>query len=177
MTLTDLRSATRYIVYATVTNEYGTSLPSVRAIAATPPIILTSNASLPDIAGKYVYVLYRNMFFSDCCRRNNVSSYCLSKMCDLTTSPSSFGAMAISTACRTEFTQVSPCLADGRNHTDCCIRKGVQHECLKICNGSAEPLGLHSLLCLNLDLNAIYECVREGYGTFRLCVESFILSI
>ncbi len=51
MTLNDLRSATRYIVYTTATNEYGTSLPSIRAIAATPPVILPTNASLPDIAG------------------------------------------------------------------------------------------------------------------------------
>jgi hypothetical protein len=97
-------------------------------------------------------------------------------MCDLTTSPSSFGAMAISTACRTEFTQVSPCIADGRNHTDCCVRKGVQHECLKICNGSPEPLGLHSLLCLNLDLNAIYECVREGYGKLLFIIKYVLLN-
>jgi hypothetical protein len=87
-------------------------------------------------------------------------------MCDLKNPPSSFGAMAISTACRTEFTKVSPCLADGRNHTDCCLLKGVQHDCLKICDGRPEPLGLQSLLCLNLDLNAVYECLREGYGTW-----------
>ncbi|KAK6056775.1 DB module [Cooperia oncophora] len=44
-----------------------------------------------------------------------------------------------------------------------CRRKGVQNDCLPICAGSTETLGVHSVLCLNLDLQAIYQCLREGY--------------
>lgn len=42
----------------------------------------------------------------------------------------------------------------------------MQHDCLKICGGVAEPLTMHSLLCLNLDIAAIYQCLRQGYGIY-----------
>ncbi|VDN42750.1 unnamed protein product [Gongylonema pulchrum] len=101
----------------------------------------------------------------ECCSSNGVSPYCASKMCDVRTVPNALETIAISTSCRTEWSKVSPCLADGRNHTDCCLKKGVQHDCLKICGGVAEPLTMHSLLCLNLDIAAIYQCLRQGYDT------------
>uniref|UniRef100_A0AAF5PID9 Ig-like and fibronectin type-III domain-containing protein C25G4.10 n=2 Tax=Wuchereria bancrofti TaxID=6293 RepID=A0AAF5PID9_WUCBA len=151
VTLKDLRSATRYIVYVTASNEYGMSVPSSRALAATNAIVTPTNSTLPQI--------------EQCCSSNGVSPYCASKMCDVRTIPNALETIAISTSCRTEWSKVSPCLADGRNHTDCCIKKGVQHDCLKICGGVAEPLTMHSLLCLNLDIAAIYQCLRQGYDT------------
>ncbi|VDM80738.1 unnamed protein product [Strongylus vulgaris] len=86
-------------------------------------------------------------------------------MCAVETSPNAFATVSIATTCRVEWPKVSPCLADGRNHTECCQRKGVQKDCLPICAGSTESLGVHSVLCLNLDLQAIYQCLREGYET------------
>ncbi|VDP13546.1 unnamed protein product, partial [Onchocerca flexuosa] len=151
VTLKDLRSATRYFVYVTASNEYGMSVPSSRALAATNAIVTPTNSTLPQI--------------EQCCSSNGVSPYCASKMCDVRTIPNALETIAISTSCRTEWSKVSPCLADGRNHTDCCIKKGVQHDCLKICGGVAEPLTMHSLLCLNLDIAAIYQCLRQGYDT------------
>lgn len=48
-TLRDLRSATRYIVYVTASNEFGMSVPSSRALAATNAIISPTNSTLPQI--------------------------------------------------------------------------------------------------------------------------------
>ncbi|PIC34654.1 hypothetical protein B9Z55_014246 [Caenorhabditis nigoni] len=151
VTLPDLRSATRYIVYVTARNEYGTSVPSVRNIASTNVHMVKNNASLPDAM--------------KCCTAANVSSFCSSKMCNVAEDPSSFSTITIATTCRAEWPKVSPCIADGRNHTDCCLKKGVQHDCLEICSGSTKELGVHSVLCLNLDLQAIYQCIRQGYET------------
>uniref|UniRef100_A0A8R1HNW3 Receptor protein-tyrosine kinase n=1 Tax=Caenorhabditis japonica TaxID=281687 RepID=A0A8R1HNW3_CAEJA len=151
VTLSDLRSATRYIVYVTARNEYGTSVPSVRNIAATNVHMIKNNDSLPDAM--------------KCCTSANVSSFCATKMCNVAEDPSSFSTITIATTCRAEWPRVSPCIADGRNHTDCCLRKGVQHDCLEICSGSTKELGVHSVLCLNLDLQAIYQCIRQGYET------------
>ncbi|KAK6746573.1 hypothetical protein RB195_000073 [Necator americanus] len=148
-TITDLRSSTRYIVYVTSRNEYGTSVPSVRSIASTNIHTVKNNESIPDVM--------------KCCKANRVSDFCSSKMCAVETSPNSFATVSIATTCRVEWPKVSPCLADGRNHTECCRRKGVQNDCLPICAGSTESLGVHSVLCLNLDLQAIYQCLREGY--------------
>ncbi|CAD6197113.1 unnamed protein product [Caenorhabditis auriculariae] len=149
MTLSDLRSATRYIVYVTARNEYGTSVPSVRSIASTNVHTVQNNDSIPDVM--------------KCCSSNNVSSFCATKMCNVAEDPSAYATISIATTCRAEWTKVSPCIADGRNHTECCRRKGVQNDCLNICAGSTQELGVHSVLCLNLDLQAIYQCVREGY--------------
>nr|CDJ98493.1 Immunoglobulin V-set and Protein of unknown function DB and Fibronectin and Immunoglobulin domain containing protein [Haemonchus contortus] len=148
-TITDLRSSTRYIVYVTSRNEYGTSVPSVRSIASTNVHMVKNNDSIPDVM--------------KCCKENKVSEFCSAKMCTVETSPNAFATVSIATTCRVEWPKVSPCLADGRNHTECCRRKGVQNDCLPICAGSTESLGVHSVLCLNLDLQAIYQCLREGY--------------
>ncbi|MCP9265566.1 hypothetical protein DINM_020895 [Dirofilaria immitis] len=174
VTLKDLRSATRYIVYVTASNEYGMSVPSSRALAATNAIVTPTNSTLPQIERipySFVQIFVIPLTTSlrsiaeECCSSNGVSPYCASKMCDVRTIPNALETIAISTSCRTEWSKVSPCLADGRNHTDCCIKKGVQHDCLKICGGVAEPLTMHSLLCLNLDIAAIYQCLRQGYDT------------
>ncbi|GMR48167.1 hypothetical protein PMAYCL1PPCAC_18362, partial [Pristionchus mayeri] len=150
-TISDLRAATRYIVYVSSRNGYGTSVPSIRSIASTNIVSISSNSSLPDTL--------------KCCSSNGVSSYCLGKMCSVDSPPSSLSVLSIATSCRHEWPQVSPCIADGRNHTECCLRKNVQKDCLGICGGSVETLGVHAVLCLNLDLSAIYQCLREGYET------------
>lgn len=49
LTLKDLRSATRYIVYVTASNKFGMSVPSTRALATTNAIASSSNTSLPEI--------------------------------------------------------------------------------------------------------------------------------
>ncbi|VDM64605.1 unnamed protein product, partial [Angiostrongylus costaricensis] len=149
--ISDLRASTRYIVYVTARNEYGASVPSVRSIASTNAHMVKNNDSIPDVM--------------KCCKVNKVSEFCRSKMCNVETSPNAFATVSIATTCRVEWPKVSPCLADGRNHTECCRRKGVQEDCLSICAGSTETLGVHSVLCLNLDLQAIYQCLREGYET------------
>ncbi|VDM96651.1 unnamed protein product [Thelazia callipaeda] len=174
VTLKDLRSATRYIVYVTASNDYGMSVPSSRALATTNAIVTPNNSTLPQIE-RTPYSIFHIFIIplttslrsiaEECCSSNGVSPYCASKMCNVRTIPNALETITISTSCRAEWSKVSPCLADGRNHTDCCIKKGVQHDCLKICGGIAEPLTTHSLLCLNLDIAAIYQCLRQGYDT------------
>ncbi|KAJ1364101.1 Ig-like and fibronectin type-III domain-containing protein 2 [Parelaphostrongylus tenuis] len=127
-TISDLRASTRYIVYVTARNEYGTSVPSVRSIASTNVHMVKNNDSIPDVM--------------KCCKVNKVSEFCRTKMCNVETSPNAFATVSIATSCRGEWPKVSPCLADGRNHTECCRRKGVQKDCLSICAGSTETLGV-----------------------------------
>ncbi|KRX96350.1 Ig-like and fibronectin type-III domain-containing protein C25G4.10, partial [Trichinella pseudospiralis] len=96
-------------------------------------------------------VVYSNSSLPDvygCCKRNLVSPECISKLCDLNEVPLAFSAFSIAVTCRSEF-------AD----------KGVGGECLKLCDGTASDLGLTSVLCLSLDMHAIYSCLREGYIT------------
>ncbi|KHJ84055.1 hypothetical protein OESDEN_16235 [Oesophagostomum dentatum] len=52
-TISDLRSSTRYIVYVTSRNEYGTSVPSVRSIASTNIHTVKNNESIPDVMSKW----------------------------------------------------------------------------------------------------------------------------
>ncbi|KRZ05898.1 Ig-like and fibronectin type-III domain-containing protein C25G4.10 [Trichinella zimbabwensis] len=146
----NLKASTHYLVFATASNSFGVSLPTSKQTAATEAVVY-SNSSLPDVYG--------------CCKRNLVSPECISKLCDLNEVPLAFSAFSIAVTCRSEFADVAPCLADGRNHTACCKQKGVGGECLKLCDGTASDLGLTSVLCLSLDMHAIYSCLREGYIT------------
>ncbi|VDM76298.1 unnamed protein product, partial [Strongylus vulgaris] len=56
-TISDLRSSTRYIVYVTSRNEYGTSVPSVRSIASTNIHTVKNNETLPDVMSEFKTVL------------------------------------------------------------------------------------------------------------------------
>ncbi|CAJ0935199.1 unnamed protein product, partial [Mesorhabditis belari] len=150
-TLKDLRSATRYSIYVTARNDYGESVPSLRSVTLTNVHTITNGTSLPNTP--------------KCCREANVSEFCAAKMCDPTQSVNLLSTISISTGCRQEWPKVSPCIADGRNHTECCKKLGVQAECLPVCAGSTEELSMNAMLCLNLDLSTIYQCMREGYET------------
>ncbi|VDM80737.1 unnamed protein product [Strongylus vulgaris] len=57
-TISDLRSSTRYIVYVTSRNEYGTSVPSVRSIASTNIHTVKNNETLPDVMSEFKAALY-----------------------------------------------------------------------------------------------------------------------
>lgn len=48
VTISDLRSATRYTIYAIARSAFGASVPSVRSIATTNPHVISNNESLPD---------------------------------------------------------------------------------------------------------------------------------
>ncbi|WKY05526.1 hypothetical protein Q1695_006047 [Nippostrongylus brasiliensis] len=133
--LTDLRSSTRYIVYVTSRNDYGVSVPSVRSIASTNVHILKSNDTVPDVMKCCKETKYQSSAVRKCARR--VVTECI---CHRLHRHHMSGRMAKGVA-----------------------MKGVQNDCLPICAGSTESLGVHSVLCLNLDLQAIYQCLREGY--------------
>ncbi|CAJ0583973.1 unnamed protein product, partial [Mesorhabditis spiculigera] len=150
-TLTNLRSATRYAIYVIATNDYGQSVPSTRSLTSTNVHVISNNGSLPNS--------------QKCCKDAKVDDHCASKMCDPTHHINIFETISISTSCRHEWPKVSPCIADGRNHTECCVRLGVQKECLPVCSGTTEELSMDSMLCLSLDLDTIYQCMREGYET------------
>lgn len=144
----DLQPSTQYAFYVTATNDYGESLPSLKELAQTAEANY-DNESMPDVLS--------------CCRRDGVSAQCADRMCDMTKPPSSANAFELAFTCRKEFPKVSPCLADKRDHTECCREKGVFGDCLKFCNGSAENLGMASILCLTFDIQSIFGCFRRGY--------------
>lgn len=143
-----LKPSTQYSLYVVSTNDYGSSLASLRLNAVTSTAILP-NISLPDI--------------KQCCAKNNVEQSCQEKLCDVRKPPTSASVLGLALSCRKEFSLVTPCLADGRDHTQCCKDKGVGGECLKLCNGAASNINMASVLCLSLDIQSIYLCYREGY--------------
>ncbi|CAI4232905.1 unnamed protein product [Auanema sp. JU1783] len=151
LTLTNLRSATRYVILVTARNDYGNSVPSARAIASTNVFVLKNNGTAPDAMA--------------CCKQNGVTKTCADKMCVVDSSLTSSDAFTLATSCRTEWPKVSPCIADQRNHTECCVRKKVSAECLPICAGSTDELSPKAVLCLTIDMQTVYTCMREGYET------------
>uniref|UniRef100_A0A915K9V9 Ig-like and fibronectin type-III domain-containing protein C25G4.10 n=1 Tax=Romanomermis culicivorax TaxID=13658 RepID=A0A915K9V9_ROMCU len=150
LTISNLKSSTRYFVYVTATNSYGTSMPSVKQAIATKEVSY-SDRVMPDVLS--------------CCKSRGVDDACASKMCDLKRPPSAMGSFELSFTCRKDFDKVSPCLADGRDHTECCREKGVYGACLKFCDGTAEPLAMSNILCMTLDIQAIFSCYKRGYVT------------
>uniref|UniRef100_A0A915L224 Uncharacterized protein n=1 Tax=Romanomermis culicivorax TaxID=13658 RepID=A0A915L224_ROMCU len=170
-TLSKLKPSTQYSLYVVATNDYGTSLPSLKQTVTTTAAILP-NVSLPNI--------------KQCCADNKVEPACAAKLCDVESPPTAAGSFNLAFSCRKEFPQVTPCLTDfytqnderlkhselyknytkdydGRDHTQCCREKGVGGECLKLCNGAISTLGMSSILCISLDIQSIYLCYREGY--------------
>ena len=140
-------------MYVTATTEQGTSLPSTRAIAETQHKQLGEDTKAMSAK------------VTACCRDQGVTASCVPRLCDLNKSPSMLGAVDVALSCRPEFGTVSRCLSDGRDHSRCCQRKGVNPQCLGLCNGSAKKMGLAAIMCLTIDMRAIYSCLREGYLT------------
>lgn len=42
--------------------------------------------------------------------------------------------------------------------------KGVTGECLKLCSGTPAHLGIGAVVCLSVDMQSVYSCLRQGYG-------------
>lgn len=101
-TMSNLSAAAQYFIFVTTANNYGSSLPSVRALAQTLEFdssTLHINTTAPNV--------------QSCCAKSGVLPQCLAKLCDVSRPPSPLGAFDIALNCRAEFPKVAPCLADG----------------------------------------------------------------
>lgn len=130
-TIEDLKPATQYTVYVTATNDYGSSLPSVKATASTgdskcfgfgftgSSFLSWAQACIvalnfPICSNFSSTVPFSNATLPnirECCAKRHVDADCISKMCDVSRPPSAVGAFDIALTCRNEFPQVAPCLA------------------------------------------------------------------
>lgn len=71
----------------------------------------------------------------ECCRAANIPDECREQMCRLDKETDEFSVLGVAINCRDYFPAIAPCIADGRNHSNCCRARGVGGGCLSLCEG------------------------------------------
>lgn len=77
---------------------------------------------------------------------------------------------------RTYAGAIAKCAAGGRDHTSCCIRRGVTSTCLPYCRGILPETPVD---CLALHGGSIIQCYDEGKYLWLFCfmIQFFFLSV
>ncbi|XP_041982407.1 Ig-like and fibronectin type-III domain-containing protein 1 isoform X2 [Aricia agestis] len=144
--LEDLESNTDYEIYVEAVNEHGVGEASPRLIFRTESQVVEE---IEEAANAY------NM--TACCERVQLSGVCMplcsydAKMSDLRT---------LAPLCTQDFHKLLRCGAGGRNHEQCCARRGVIPACRGVCSG-APSAALHT--CVPY-IGNIVQCFEEGTG-------------
>ena len=64
--------------------------------------------------------------------------------------------------------------AAGRNHTKCCVRRGVTEDCSSLCQFRDSIMTIEEAACIR-QAGEIFTCMKEGHGkdksarTFLYC--------
>lgn len=143
--LGNLCQDTQYEVYVEAFNTHGTSNPSERILFRTE-----SEKPTTDLANLYNA--------TECCSAINISPGCL-PLCGYNVRMSHY--RALSTTCTPEMSKVFRCLVGGRDHGECCAKRGVPAPCLSICTGSFRGDDRTPAGCLPY-LGNIIMCLEEG---------------
>ncbi|XP_072944512.1 Ig-like and fibronectin type-III domain-containing protein 2 [Epargyreus clarus] len=144
--LEDLESNTDYEIYVEAVNEHGVGEASPRLIFRTQSQLLEEEE---EVANAYNVTA--------CCERVQLAGVCMplcsydAKMSDLRT---------LAPLCAQEFHKLLRCGAGGRNHEECCARRGVPAACRGVCGG-AHSAGLNT--CVPY-IGNIVQCFEEGTG-------------
>ncbi|XP_063443791.1 Ig-like and fibronectin type-III domain-containing protein 2 isoform X2 [Mytilus trossulus] len=98
---------------------------------------------------------------TDCCRRGGVRGVCM-EFCDFT-----LDFAVISEDKYAECLQLLPvfasCAADGKDHSECCGKRGIKPYCKTFCSGSTPDLSdIVSLLTCVDEATDIMECIEQG---------------
>ncbi|XP_065358816.1 Ig-like and fibronectin type-III domain-containing protein 2 isoform X1 [Calliphora vicina] len=147
-----------YEFYVVSINAYGKSEPSPRLIIRTQPLELED-----------VYETKYNM--STCCQASGLLPQC-APLCTYNIRLSDIEKLG--PACRAQMSVIARCAAGGRDHTPCCVRRGVTSACMSLCRGVLPVHHTTSLStgttsnsttdCLSYAGN-ILQCFEEGTGS------------
>ncbi|XP_049875990.1 Ig-like and fibronectin type-III domain-containing protein 1 isoform X2 [Pectinophora gossypiella] len=144
--LEDLESNTDYEIYVEAVNEHGVGEASPRLIFRTQSQLVEEEE---EAANAYNVTA--------CCERVQLAGVCMplcsfdAKMSDLRT---------LAPLCAQEFHKLLRCGAGGRNHEECCARRGVPANCRGVCAGAYSG-GVNT--CVPY-IGNIVQCFEEGTG-------------
>ncbi|KAG7312486.1 hypothetical protein JYU34_001998 [Plutella xylostella] len=144
--LEDLESNTDYEIYVEAVNEHGIGEASPRLIFRTQSQITRDEE---EVSKAYNVTA--------CCERVALTGVCMplcaydARMSDLRT---------LAPLCAQEFHKLLRCGAGGRNHEQCCARRGVPANCRGVCAGA---LGAGVNTCVPY-IGNIVQCFEEGTG-------------
>ncbi|XP_068617615.1 Ig-like and fibronectin type-III domain-containing protein 2 [Battus philenor] len=144
--LENLESNTDYEIYVEAVNEHGVGDSSPRLIFRTQSQFIEDE----EVAANAYNV-------TACCERVQLAGVCMplcsydAKMSDLRT---------LAPLCAQEFHKLLRCGAGGRNHEECCARRGVPAVCRGVC-ASAHAGGVN--VCVPY-IGNIVQCFEEGTG-------------
>ncbi|CAH2043160.1 unnamed protein product, partial [Iphiclides podalirius] len=144
--LENLESNTDYEIYVEAVNEHGVGDASPRLIFRTQSQLIEDE----EIAANAYNV-------TACCERVQLAGVCMplcsydAKMSDLRT---------LAPLCAQEFHKLLRCGAGGRNHEECCARRGVPPACRGVC-AAAHAAGVNT--CVPY-IGNIVQCFEEGTG-------------
>lgn len=150
MILEDLDSTTYYEVFVVAVNIYGRGSPSSRLV------FQTKHGYYADPTPNY------NM--TSCCISSGVLPQCM-VLCSYNIKMSDFQASGA--VCQQQVSSLLRCAAGGRDHSDCCNRRGVTSACISMCRGVVSN---PSSDCLAYAGNII-QCLEEGTGNIPGPVE------
>ncbi|KAG1675081.1 Ig-like and fibronectin type-III domain-containing protein 2 [Nymphon striatum] len=155
-TLDALDSFTMYEVTVKAENKYGSSQPSnpvrgVTMISNSPHILYTKKdaPAVPDI--------------QSCCIRKGLDKNldCVQKLCNPEKSDQTKTEDFITCAPYVNIT--FSCLANGVDHTDCCLQRGIPNICKPLCSGTVSKISYTHFICVNY-MPALTNCVLQSYG-------------
>ncbi|KAJ0174849.1 hypothetical protein K1T71_009957 [Dendrolimus kikuchii] len=144
--LEDLESNTDYEIYVEAVNEHGIGEASTRLIFRTQSQVVEEEE---EISNAY------NL--TACCEKVQLAGVCM-PLCSYDAKMSDLRMLA--PLCAQEFHKLLRCGAGGRNHEECCARRGVSANCRGVCSGSYSG-GVNT--CVPY-IGNIVQCFEEGTG-------------
>nr|CAD7603648.1 unnamed protein product [Timema genevievae] len=148
--LENLISDSMYEVFVEAVNIHGVGEPSSRAVFQT-----SSQLDQEKIEEASAYNL------TACCLAADLTAVCM-PLCSYNANMSDIKSLA--GMCAGELNKLVRCGAGGRNHGDCCTRRGVPSSCLSICSGViVDSLIVTATSCIPF-IGNIVQCFEEGTG-------------
>lgn len=153
MILEDMDSTTYYEIFVVAVNVYGRGAPSSRLV------FQTKRGYVADTAPNY------NM--TNCCIASGILPQCM-LLCTYNIKMSDFQASGL--VCQQQVSTILRCAAGGRDHTQCCSRRGVPNVCLDRCRGVVSPVNTD---CMTYAGNII-QCLEEGTENIPGTIDFFV---
>ncbi|KAF9805949.1 hypothetical protein SFRURICE_004161 [Spodoptera frugiperda] len=144
--LEDLESNMDYEIYLEAVNEHGVGDASPRLIFRTQSQVIEEEE---EVANSYNVTA--------CCERVQLAGVCM-PLCSYDAKMSDLRMLA--PLCAQDFHKLLRCGAGGRNHEQCCARRGVPASCRGVCAGAYSG-GVNS--CVPY-IGNIVQCFEEGTG-------------
>ncbi|CAB3252923.1 unnamed protein product [Arctia plantaginis] len=144
--LENLEPNTDYEIYVEAVNEHGVGDPSPRLIFKTQSQVIEEEE---EAANSYNVTA--------CCERVQLAGVCM-PLCSYEAKMSDLRMLA--PLCAQEFHKLLRCGAGGRNHEQCCARRGVPSNCRGVCAGAYSG-GVNT--CVPY-IGNIVQCFEEGTG-------------